>query len=198
MTVVPSVVTVTGQVTTILVTQAPAASSDDGTLGQSSTEGGGSRGLGGGAIAGIVVGVVGGLALIIGVIVFLFCRKRRLGQGLSRGSSFTADRVGGSSSGAQSNAIPSRQVSQMSQAGLLGGKVPRLQTNGLGGGLGFDTRSAEPMSANMDRRSLGTDQRLNPYAIYKQDDQASSVSLHDDRDYSRQLRVCGVWLRDIV
>jgi cell wall integrity and stress response component len=155
-------------------------------LGQSSDSDG--SGVSGGTIAGIVVGVVGGVAILVGALVWFFCRRRRQTDQQSRTSSFIAERIGGSSSGNQSNSVPSRQVSQMSQAGLLGSKAPRIQTNGLGGGLGFDTRSPDT-SSNVDRRSVGTDQRLNPWAIYKQDDQASSVSLHDDRDYSRQLRV---------
>ena len=137
-----------------------------------------------------MVGVIGGIAIIAGALVWLFCRRRRQSDEQSRASSFTAERIGGSSSGNQSNSVPSRQVSQMSQAGLLGSKAPRLQTSGMGGGLGFDPRSPDA-SSNADRRSVGTDQRLNPWAIYKAEDQASSVSLHDDRDYSRQLRVSG-------
>lgn len=133
--------------------------------------------------------MVGGLAVIVGALLWFFCRRRRLAQDRSRTSSFIAERAGGSSSGNQSNSIPSRQVSQMSQAGLLGSKAPRIQTTGLGGGLGFDPRSPDPASSAVDRRSVGTDQRLNPWAIYSPDDHADSVSLQDDRDYSRQLRV---------
>lgn len=130
------------------------------------------------------------MAILVGALVWFFCRRRRHVDEQSRTSSFIADRVGGSSSGNQSNSVPSRQVSQMSQAGLLGSKAPRIQTQGLGGGLGIDSRSPDPASSSVDRRSVGTDQRLNPWAIYKADDQMSSVSLQDDRDYSRQLRVC--------
>lgn len=157
-------------------------------MGQAATSSSGG-GVSGGAIAGIVIGVIGGLAAIIGGLLWFFCRRRR-NLDRSRNSSFTADRIGGGSSsgGPQSNSVPSRQVSQMSQAGLLGSKAPRINTTGLGG-LAYDNRSADPSSANADRRSVGTDQRLNPWAIYKSDDQASSVSLHDERDYSRQLRV---------
>lgn len=174
-----------GPIITTIITSAPAAT-DDAVLGQSS-DGGGS-GTSSGTIAGIVVGVVGGVAIVASAVWF-FCRRRRRSDEQSRTSSFTAERVGGGgSSGNQSNSVPSRQVSQMSQAGLLGSKAPRIQTSGLGGGLGFDPRSPDA-SSNADRRSVGTDQRLNPWAIYKADDQMSSVSLHDDRDYSRQLRV---------
>lgn len=193
MTSSPSVVTsyVTtgaGPPSTVLVTQTPVPSED--ALGQSATAGS-KDGVSGGAIAGIVIGVVGGLAAIIGAAIWFFCRRRR-NQERSRNNSFTAERIGGgSSTGPTSNSVPSRQVSQMSQAGLLGPKAPRINTAGLAGGLGYDPRSADPTSS-VDRRSLGTDQRLNPWAIYKADDQASSVSLHDERDYSRQLRVSSV------
>jgi cell wall integrity and stress response component len=156
-------------------------------LGQAATSG--SRGgVSGGAIAGIVIGVVGGLAAVVGALVWFFCRHRRQAE-RSRESSFTAERIGAASTTQNSNSVPSRQVSQMSQAGLLGSKAPRINTAGLAGGLGYDPRSADTASSAFDRRSVGTDQRLNPWAIYKQDDAKSSVSLHDDRDYSRQLRV---------
>jgi hypothetical protein len=37
---------------------------------------------------------------------------------------------------------------------------------------------------------LATDQRLNPYALYIHDEsRLSNVSLQDNQDYSRQLRV---------
>lgn len=175
--------------TTVLITQSPASTTDDATLGQSRTAGS-KGGVSGGAIAGIVIGVIGGLAAVITALVWFFCRRRRRDQERSRNSSFVAERVGPSSSGQQSNSIPSRQVSQMSQAGLLGSKAPRINTAfGGAGSLGLGSPT-DPGSSTADRRSVGTDQRLNPWAIYKQDDQKSSVSLQDDRDYSRQLRVC--------
>ncbi|ETN40532.1 uncharacterized protein HMPREF1541_04809 [Cyphellophora europaea CBS 101466] len=180
------ITTVTGQATTIVVTQ-PAATSDNSVLGQSASGDGG--GVSGGTIAGIVIGVVGGLALIIGALVWFFYRRRRRSRENSLPNSFIAERTGGSSSGQQSNSIPSRQVSQMSQAGLLGAKAPRIQTSGFGGGFGYDPRSPDPASSTVDRRSLGTDQRLNPSALYHPDDELDSVSLHDNRDYSRTLRV---------
>jgi len=180
------ITTVTGQATTIVVTQ-PAATSDNSVLGQSASGDGG--GVSGGTIAGIVIGVVGGLALIIGALVWFFYRRRRRSRENSLPNSFIAERTGGSSSGQQSNSIPSRQVSQMSQAGLLGAKAPRIQTSGFGGGFGYDPRSPDPASSTVDRRSLGTDQRLNPSALYHPDDELDSVSLHDNRDYSRTLRI---------
>jgi cell wall integrity and stress response component len=176
-----------GPPSTVLVTQTPVPSEDS--LGQSATAGS-KGGVSGGAIAGIVIGVIGGLAAIVAAVAF-FCWRRRK-QERSRESSFSASRIGGagpSSTVPTSNSVPSRQVSQMSQAGLLGSKAPRINTTGLGGTYGSDARSPDGVNSAVDRRSVGTDQRLNPWAIYKADDQASSVSLHDERDYSRQLRV---------
>jgi hypothetical protein len=173
-----SITTVTGQVRTVLVT--PTA---DATLGQSSTSGG--SGVSAGKVAGIVVGAVLGLGLLIGAAVWFWLRRRRSQRDSSPDGSFTAERMG--NSGNTSNSIPSRQVSQLSSAGLLG-KAPRIQTN-------FYPSDGDPRSAgttssnNIDRRSLGTDQRLNPWAIYTQDERMSSVSLQDNQDYSRQLRV---------
>jgi hypothetical protein len=85
--------------------------------------------------------------------------------------------------------LPSRQVSQMSSAGLLAnGKAPRIQTTGFG--ASFNERSANTTSSAGDRRSVLTDQRLNPLALYLHDDSRSSnVSLQDNQDYSRVLRV---------
>jgi len=86
-----------------------------------------------------------------------------------------------------SNNVPSRQVSQLSSSGLLGTKTPRINTSGVT--LGTDPRSADTTSG-FDRRSVGTDQRLNPYALYIHDEsRLSNVSLQDNQDYSRQLRV---------
>jgi hypothetical protein len=77
----------------------------------------------------------------------------------------------------------------MSSAGLLAGKGPRIQTTGYG--ISNSPRSAEIASGfPNDRRSLGTDQRLNPYALFAHDEaRQSNVSLQDNQDYSRQLRV---------
>lgn len=64
-------------------------------------------------------------------------------------------------------------------------------STGNGNSNGTNPRSPDTVSSNgMDRRSLGTDQRLNPYAIYAHEEaRLSSVSLQDNQDYSRQLRI---------
>ncbi|RMZ91040.1 hypothetical protein DV736_g1732, partial [Chaetothyriales sp. CBS 134916] len=184
-----SVTTVTGQGQTVVVTPSAVPSSD--ALGQASTATGG-HGVSTGKVVGIVLGVALGIGLIIGILVWLWFRRRRRQErrDFSSEASFVADRNGGKRSGPNSsgdNSIPSRQVSQMSTAGLLG-KSPKVMTSGLNGGSS-DLRSAGTASSAFDRRSLGTDQRLNPWALYGQEDRLSSVSLQDNQDYSRQLRV---------
>lgn len=77
----------------------------------------------------------------------------------------------------------------MSSAGLLAGKGPRIQTTGYGINNGPRSAETTPGVSN-DRRSLGTDQRLNPYALFAHDEaRQSNISLQDNQDYSRQLRV---------
>ncbi|ETI23213.1 hypothetical protein G647_05011 [Cladophialophora carrionii CBS 160.54] len=181
-----SVTTVTGEVRTVVVTPSPAASSDA-TLGQSSTDGGG--GVSTGKVVGIVLGVALGIGILIGIAVYLWFRRRHNKLQEQRGPETAfVPRAG---DGSPPNIVPSRQVSQMSTAGLLGSKAPRINTSM--GILGSDLRSADPtISSNSasDRRSLGTDQRLNPYALYMSEQgRVSNVSLQDNQDYSRQLRV---------
>ncbi len=154
----------------------------DATLGQSSISGG--SGVSAGKVAGIVVGIVLGLGILIGAIIWFCMRRRRKQRDNSSEGSFTTDRLGPGD-----NTVPSRQVSQMSSAGLLS-KAPRIQTN-FSSSDNNDPRSAGTTSSNNnDRRSLATDQRLNPWALYSQEERLSNVSLQDNQDYSRQLRVC--------
>ncbi|KIW47394.1 hypothetical protein, variant 2 [Exophiala oligosperma] len=179
-----SVTTVTGKVSTILVTPTPAVSSDA-TLGQSAT-GGGGGGISGGKVAGIVVGAALGVGALIGAAMYVWYRRRQKRNGtISQPESSFIARSGDRS---PSNNVPSRQVSQLSSSGLLGTKTPRINTSGIPNGSG--PRSAGTGSSGLDRRSLATDQRLNPYALYFHDEgQVSNVSLQDNQDYSRQLRV---------
>lgn len=171
----------------------PPTATSDATLGQSSSGGNGSNI---GKVVGIVLGVVLGVIAIIAIAIWLWLRRRRQNsQDSTRPESAFMARTGDSS---PSNNVPSRQVSQMSSAGLLGNKAPRINT--LGVPTGGDPRSADTASSGFDRRSLGTDQRLNPYALYIHDEgRVSDVSLQDNQDYSRQLRVskCHVALTNI-
>jgi hypothetical protein len=169
-------------VRTVVVTPTP---SSDATLGQSAT-GGGGGGISTGKVVGIVLGVALGIGAIIGIGVWLWFRRRhqRMAEQDRPESSFIP-RTGDIS---PSNNVPSRQVSQLSSSGLLGSKTPRINTSGIS--AGNDPRSADTSSSGFDRRSLATDQRLNPYALYIHDERnLSSVSLQDNQDYSRQLRV---------
>lgn len=183
-----SITTVTGEVRTVVITPSSTGTADA-TLGQSSTGGGG---VNTGKVVGIVLGVVLGISALIGVAVWLWFRRRRQSREHASGteSSFTTQ----TGEKSPSNNIPSRQVSQLSSSGLLGTKAPRINT--LGMTPGNDPRSADTTSSAFDRRSLGTDQRLNPYALYIHDEsRLSDVSLQDNQDYSRQLRVSFLWNR---
>lgn len=176
--------TVTGQVKTIVVT--PTSSSDPSSLGQGAISSGG---VSTGKVVGIVLGVALGLGLMIGLAVWFWLRRKHRNQ--SRASSQNG--AYGPEEGKVSRSTPSRQVSQMSSSGLLG-KAPRILTAGYGPANNCNStnpRSPDTVSSNgIDRRSLGTDQRLNPYAIYAHEEaRLSSVSLQDNQDYSRQLRI---------
>jgi cell wall integrity and stress response component len=138
-------------------------------------------------VAGIVLGVVFGIAALVGLAFFIWRRKRQQQRQHDVPETAFVPRTGTTS---PSTHTPSRQVSQLSSSGLLGGpKLPRINTSGpLAGG---DPRSADTSgSGGYDRRSVATDQRLNPYALYlQQEGRASNMSLQDNHDYSRQLRV---------
>jgi len=146
-----------------------------------------SGGISKGAVAGIVVGVALGIGIIVGLILWFLFQRRHANS--SRGPSPGAATYGRDQTMDPSRNLPSRQVSQISSAGLLAGKAPRVQTSGFGASNG--PRSADTTSGfSADRRSVGTDQRLNPHALYAHDEgQASTISLQDNQDYSRQLRV---------
>ena len=174
----------TGEVRTVIITPTPTATAE-GTLGQSAT-GDGGGGVNTGKVVGIVLGVVFGICALIGIAAWIWFRRRRQSREQASGTESTFTNNNGEKS--PSTNIPSRQVSQLSSSGLLGNKAPRLNISGIP--PGSDPRSADPSSSTFDRRSLGTDQRLNPYALYIHDEaRHSDVSLQDNQDYSRQLRV---------
>lgn len=181
-----SVVTITGKASTILVTpsSAPATATDSALGGAAPQKSGG---VSGGTVAGIVIGVAIGIGLIIGGVVFLCLRRRHRKNldAISEGGSFTSPSHASKSAGG----IPSRQVSQMSSAGLLT-KPTRVNTSGFSNG--DDQRSNGNGTLASDRNSthMTVDQRLNPWAIYSSEEsRVSNVSLQDNQDYSRQLRV---------
>lgn len=175
--------TVTGQATTVVIT--PTSASTDSALGassDSSSHGGG--GISGGTVAGIVVGVAIVMGLLIGGAVFFWLRRRhrRNLDAMSEGGSFVSPSHASKSNGG----IPSRQVSQMSSAGLLT-KPGRMNTTGHSSN---DDSRTLGMGSDRNSTHMTVDQRLNPWAIYSNEvSRASNVSLQDNQDYSRQLRV---------
>ena len=180
----------TGQVKTILVTPSAVATANP-TLGQGPSVQRGS-GLSKGTVVGIVIGSALAVGLAVSCLVWFLLRRRHARSSGDRSSSTWGPGTFARDSHLDpSKDLPSRQVSQMSSAGLLAsGKSPRIQTTGLGGSNhGRSPDSTLPSPG--DRRSVGTDQRLNPYALYAHDDSRNSnISLQDNQDYSRQLRVC--------
>lgn len=178
-----SVTTVTGQVKTIIITPSAAA---DPTLGEGSVN---PAGIGKGTVAGIVIGVALGIGLLIGLVVWFCLRRRHANSSVGSTPPFGTSYGSRDTSNPSHSGIPSRQVSQMSSAGLIAGKGPRIQTTGYG--LSNGPRSGDATSGfSNDRRSVGTDQRLNPYALFAHDEaRQSNISLQDNQDYSRQLRV---------
>lgn len=179
-------ISVTGRATTILVTpsSAPATATDSALGGTTQQQSSRSGGLSGGTVAGIVVGVAIGIGLVIGGIVFLWLRRRHRKNldAISEGASFTSPSHASKSAGG----IPSRQVSQMSSAGLLI-KPTRANTGGLSNG---DSNGNGTLASDRNSTHMTVDQRLNPWAIYSTEEaRASNVSLQDNHDYSRQLRV---------
>lgn len=132
-----------------------------------------------GRTASIAIGAVVGLAATMGLIFWVYVRRRRRNQSRSG----TPDSYRGN----VSKGTPRRVASQMSQAGLIN-KKPRIITTSLPGGSSGNSAGTTLSQSN--RYSLPTDIRLNPDAIYTHEEaQQSSVSLQDNRDYSRQLHV---------
>ena len=190
-------VTVTGKVSTIVVTPsstpaetsvAPATETDSALGGDTQPQASNSSGgLSAGTVAGIVVGVAIGIGAVIGGVVFLWLRrrhKRNLDAISEAGSHTSPSHISKNAGG-----VPSRQVSQMSSAGLLT-KPTRTNTGRFSNA--DDQRSNGNGTLASDRNSthMTVDQRLNPWAIYSNEEsRVSNVSLQDNQDYSRQLRV---------
>lgn len=176
---VPSVVTVTQNGTTITST-ASTIPSPDPALGHAAPAPSGSNP---GRMAGIAIGSAVGLAALLGFTFWFYLWKKRR----SRSSRGRLD----SDQGEGAQGLPRRHASQMSQAGLID-KNPRIITTGLP--AGSSANSAGTTLSQSNRYSVGTDMRLNPNAIYTHEEsQHSSVSLQDNRDYSRQLHVRNPW-----
>ncbi|KAJ5958271.1 Carbohydrate-binding WSC subgroup [Penicillium vulpinum] len=146
-----------GEVRTVTVAaSSPTDTSADST--SASTSASGSSKLSGGSIAGIVIGVIGGLALI-GALIFmiLFYRKRARAVSPIPSQEMTDDRASRGSS-------------------FMGGLFPR--GNGDGGAGAVPARSATTF----------TDRRMKTNtALYPNGARDSSVSLQDNEDYSRPV-----------
>lgn len=161
-------------------------------------------GLGGGAIAGIVIGVLAGLALLA-VAAFLLWRRRRNNEDAENAT-------GGAAGGKKS---PKRNVSVLSKAGLLARARPSMGerdhddhfyvtpatgANSVRHSMLFSgADGVSPVSPLDSSQSGGTrrgskpmvyDQRLNPSALFaNQEANGSRISMQDTQDYSRPLGV---------
>jgi cell wall integrity and stress response component len=144
-----------------------------------------------GAIAGGVAGgIIGFIALIGGLVFFLWRRRKQQREAQENGN-------GGDSSGGIT-----RNTSTMSKAGLLGGATapdhqypPRIATNfsSQNSRYGPDHESISPISNRRNSQPLMIDSRLNPNAVMTfagaNLSRDSVASLDDSRDYGRQLNV---------
>lgn len=166
------------------------------------------KGLSGGAIAGIVIGVLAGLALILLGIFFLWRRHRRAEQ--------EAAIAAGAGINEKGKRSPRRNVSVLSKAGLIGAGAAgahdsrdkdfdepintgtNSQRHSMLFGAGANAEGVSPVSpleqtnSNDSRRfsrPLVYDQRLNPSALFASHDNGSRVSMQDGADYSRTLGV---------
>ena len=181
-TPITSVMTVTGQVTTITITPtAPPArtavvqSSDGGFMSHP------------GKVAGLFVGV-GLIICLLGAILIWACLRRKRDSEAST----IASTIGGET--------PQRRVSKLSTMGLLGGSrrstnrksVPPIQTSGWGPGNGTEKSPTDtPIDFPRSSYPRVIDQRLEPAALWNPlHDNGSHVSIQsfrDDQDYSRRM-----------
>jgi cell wall integrity and stress response component len=159
-------ITVGGNVRTVTAPSQPTATNDSSVVGDA----GGS--LQPGAIAGIVIGVIGGLAVIALALWFCFFKRRREHEEANNG--FVSPMRGGGSPGRM--ATPgSGEVSENRFAGTPGGSV------------------AATWDSQNKRRShlMPVDPRLDPFATGMYPDQNRSresfSSLQDNQDYSRRV-----------
>lgn len=124
---------------------------------------------------GLTIGLVA-LASIVGIIIFLFLRRKRQHQ--------NAEVLRSGSPGAPNSGVPSRTMSENSRY-MLG-------TDGreVVGGWQQDGGMTQP--GNRRSRLMPVDPRLDPFApVYQRGDGAHSresvMSIRDDRDYSRRV-----------
>ena len=147
-----------------------------------------SHGIHRGAIAGIVIGTVIGISLII-CSVILWLRIRRRSPVPNYGPPLNA-----STSKRSANGMTSRPISQLSSVGLLT-KAPQVTTTrGLTNDTDCHGNKTGTIGSQPKRAHLAIDQRLNPWAMYSS---KSNISFQDDRDYSRRLSIINPFPRDI-
>ncbi|RFU77488.1 carbohydrate-binding wsc [Trichoderma arundinaceum] len=117
-------------------------------------------GLGTGGIVGIVVGVVGGLLVIAGALLFWFLRRRKQNRDEYRDD----PSVRGSSSG------------------MVGSVPPEMSVNG--------GSPASPVSAVNRNSTIQIDPRMDPFkqGLYIRGSHESLNTLRDDHDYSRRIQ----------
>lgn len=190
--------TISGAVVTQTVTStpivAPGSHSDQIPLEQQHS------GLGSGAIAGIVIGTLAGVALLLAAAFFLWRRKRMGG-----------DDAENSASGGSKKSM-TRNVSVLSKAGLLARNRPSMgerdqddsyyvtpptgQNSVRHSMLFTGAEGVSPVSpldsshSNDSGKSARVyDQRLNPSALFANHENGSRISMQDQQDYSRPLGV---------
>ena len=160
-------ITVGGTVKTVTASSEPTAPNDSPIVENTGAS------LQAGAIAGIVVGVIGGLAVIAAFIWFLFAKRRRQDEGPDYG---LGSPIRGGGSPGRMATPKSGEVSENRFGGSLAGSA----------GAAWDTQNK--------RRShlMPVDPRLDPFAtgIYPSDHNRSRESfnsLQDNQDYSRRV-----------
>lgn len=201
------VVTVSGAVVTQTVTSTPVGVSGSGD--QLSFQ---RKNLSGGAVAGVVIGTLLGVAALAIAAFLLYRRRRQNGD------------AEGASPGGRVRSSPRRNTSVLSKTGLLSRARPvsmaerelydepygntgmsSVRHSALFGGstLADGVSPVSPLGNSQDNVSsrrhskpMVYDQRLNPSALFAhQDANGSRVSMQDQQDYSRPLGVVNPDLR---
>jgi len=201
------VITVSGAVVTETVTSTPVVAS--GSADQLPFQ---RKSLSGGAIAGVVIGTLLGVAAVAVAALLLYRRRRQNGD------------AEGASPGGRGRPSPRRNTSVLSKTGLLSrgrpmsmaekelydepygnGGISSVRHSALFGGSTLAEgvspvsplgSSQENVSSRRHSKPMVHDQRLNPSALFAhQDANGSRVSMQDQQDYSRPLGVVNPDLR---
>jgi cell wall integrity and stress response component len=199
------VVTVSGAIVTQTVTSTPEAAGSSSQQDPITSQ---RKGLSAGAIAGVVIGVLGAIAALAFGAFLLWRRRRR--EGDTEGAAAARGFRGPNS--------PKRNVSVLSRTGLLSRGRPAsmnekdFEDSGYGhtvtgqnsvrhsmligaSGAGEGISPVSPLGSSHDNDSrrlskpMVYDQRLNPSALFASHDNGSRVSMQDQQDYSRPLGV---------